>query len=184
MKRVLITASAAMLMLQYTAPVSASVSAEEAVCPIEQLGDEKAEEFGQLLANGSELSDKQSEQVGNAVNACMQKSNWSEADSKLAVDFTVSMITILKLEDMLTDAGVDTADIKSVLENQSPDVLSATVENADDSPLIGAAIDKLVAQLGDENVTDQIAGYVGSYVVMGARAQLIVAALVDDPEQP
>ena len=158
--------------MSLSTPASAQ-SLEQALCPLETLGDEKAEALAaKLLDEKSEPSTEAVAILQVAVNGCAEKFAWKETQSVMVLDFNVSVITSVLLEEKLTAAGVDMAKYGNLLDTQEVEALKQLVNDAGNSKVLHNALDRLVADLGDK-ANDTIVGNLGAYLAVQARAILL-----------
>jgi hypothetical protein len=156
-----------------------SVSIDQAVCPMDVLGEEGAEALSrELSAATGKPSDMQIERLTTATNSCAAKHGWSKEDSQSALDFNLAIISAIGLEEKLRASGVEASEFESVLDEQTPDALQAVVDGGTDNPIIDKAIEMLAVQQGDR-VNAEMAGNLGAYLVHVARTQLLAMNMID-----
>jgi hypothetical protein len=183
MKRLLPAAVlAAATICTTTSAAAYSVSLDQVTCPMETLDEEGSQILSQELSSiNGKPSDAQIEKLTTAANACSAKHGWSQEDSKSALAFNIAVLSAIGLEEKLRASGVEASEFESVLDDQNPDGLQAMVDGSNESPIIDKAVEMLAAQQGDK-IDEEMAGYLGAYLVQVAHTQLLAMKMIEIDE--
>jgi hypothetical protein len=173
MKSLFAIAALSFVVCGFAAPAAAKeVAFDDVMCPMEGLGEEKAQAFSdKLAASAGVASDEDVQNLAASLNACSVKHGWSADDSKSVLQFNLSLMSVIGLEKLLLASGVEVSELDALLDEYKPEALQAMVDSDGDSPIIDAAVEKLDKHLGDK-LTPEIAGNVGAYLVSVAQAQI------------
>lgn len=179
MKRICVKLVAGVLALlgAHSVAFAYAVPVDQVICVVESLGEEEAEAWSKMLADQkNEPTDAQYKQIGTLTQQCADKYGWSEDESKLALQFNLALLGATAIEEKLRAAGLDPVKYESVLENRSEAELTAILEDPENHAAMADATDMLSADLGND-VSEDIAGALGSYIGYLAQAQLIAMQL-------
>jgi alcohol dehydrogenase class IV len=153
-------------------------SMEQMLCPIEKVGDEKAEAMSIALSNvEAGVSDELVAEMKKAVDACAAEKGWTEKQSEQTTQFNAALLSAMGLESKLADAGITATDYEVLLEEKSSDELLAYIAKPADSPITGAAVDMLQKEQADK-FNENNAGYLNAYLVQLATVQLMTLELM------
>lgn len=157
-----------------------TVGIENSTCPLERLSEEQASTIAELVAKADkDVPDEQIQALAIAVVECANQFGWSKAESEQVTEFNISVLGVVHLETLLTEAGVDIAKIENLLDGQSSEALQKMIDAPEENELIDAATEELLAQKGDD-ATGEMGGFVGAYMVLSAKAQLIAEKILAD----
>jgi hypothetical protein len=166
-----------------SAPAHAyAISLDQVMCPLEKLGEAEGEALSEAFGNlETQPSDAQIEKLAGAINTCAIELKWTEADSKFVLDFNLSIVATMGLEDKLAALDVTASDYEFSLDDQNPEALQAMLDGADKSTIIQTAVEKLRTDKGDK-ATEEMAGFLGAYLTSTAKSRLLAMELVDNSE--
>jgi hypothetical protein len=173
------TLSISAVVLVPTPAFALAVELDDALCPIEGIGEAELDSWTASLADSQgEMNDAQTDTLGASVQACAEKLGWNESDTLSAVEFNISIIASTAIGDKLTSDGVNAVDYEVVLENRSADDLRQVMADPDNSPAVKELIDKMIADLGD-GLTDEIAADLAAYIAFMAQSQLSAMKMME-----
>lgn len=157
------------------------MSFEQAMCPLEKLGDAEADALSKAFVNldNNSLFDAQMEKLQVAVNGCAGEYSWAKTDSQFALDFAMALVAGAGLEEKLGSFGITASDYENEIDAGRPADWQKLADDPENSPLMGTAIDKLVADKGDQ-ATAEISGYLAAYLVSAAKTRLLTLKLIEN----
>jgi alcohol dehydrogenase class IV len=151
---------------------------EQMLCPLEKIGDEKAEAMSVALSDvENEANDALAAEMEKAVNQCAAEKGWTEKQTEQSTKFSATLLSAMGLEQRLADAGIVASDYEELLEEKTPAELAAYVENAAESPITGAVVDMLQKEQSDK-FSETNAGHLNAYLVQLAQVQLLTMEIM------
>jgi hypothetical protein len=176
--------SAAFLACMFQMPVSAhsqGMSLEQAMCPIEKLGDADGEALSKAFVTLDDNTsfDAEMDKLQDAINVCAGELNWTKADSQFSLDFSLAIVAGVATEEKLASFDIVASDYETGLDDGGPTDWQKLADDPENSPVMQAALDKLIAEKGD-SATEEVSGYLGAYLVSAAKSRLLALKLIEN----
>ena len=154
------------------------VSIDDALCPIDALGDAEIDSWADSLVDAKgRMTDAQADVLRASVQTCAEKFGWSDSEMISAMEFNLSIIAATAIGDRLMTEGVDAVEYEVVLEKRSAEDLLQILEDPENSAALSDLTEKLIADFGEE-LTEDITASVATYVAFMAQSQFSAMKLM------
>ena len=154
------------------------VSIDDALCPIEAVGDAEIDSWAASLVDAKgRMTDSQADILRASVKTCSEKLGWSQPDTISALEFNLAIIAGAAIGDRLTSDGIDAIGYEVVLENRSAEDLLQILEDPENSAALSDLTEKLIADFGEE-LTDEITSSIATYIAFMAQSQFSAMKLM------